>query len=197
MSKSVDIITSDTPQTSEPFSIVVGGQVQLHAYGLQASDRVLIEIVDATRSGPTTECCPGQVALPEVSSAKVLRCRNGARAILTTEYPTLTLDSPQDVQLRARVEADDLAIVRVSLLESDASDCSTCHCVEPYAASYPLDPRGFAFAPGDAIDPDATVLYTDEVTGDIVSLYPTPRIGATVAVRSEGDIVVGYARNKE
>lgn len=195
--KSIDIITPDTPQTSDPFVIEVGGQIQLHAQGLQNGDRVLVEIVDTTRSGPLpTECCPGPVALPEVSAAKVLRCRNGARAILTAEYPTLTFDSPQDVQLRARVEADETAVIRVSLLRSRASDCSICHCVEPYAASYPLTPLGFAFTPGDAMDPEATIPHT--IGGvDLVFLYPAPRIGATIPVRDGDAAVVGYARNKE
>jgi hypothetical protein len=166
----------------------------LYAQGLQGADRVLVEMVDTTRSGALpTECCPGAVALPEVSSARVYRCRNGARAILTADHPTLVMADPQGVQLRARLEADDLSLATVTLLATEVSGCCACECVEPYCPSYALAPRGYAFAPGDAADPDADVPHL--VNGDLVYLYPTARIGAAVPVRS-GNAVVGYAAGK-
>ena len=190
----VEIITPDTATVSEPFVLNAGEQAHLFAEGLQNDDRVLIEIVGTTRSGPLpNDCAPGEVALPEVFVSNVLRCRNGARAILTRNYPSLTLDRPLLVQLRARLEADDDAIVRVSMLRTDAVMLAApCDCVEPYCASYPLAPRGYAFADGDATDPDATVSYP--VPGGTVRLYPTLRPEATVPVR-RGAQVVGYALN--
>lgn len=194
MNASTMLITQDTGRVSEPFEVPVGGQVQLLATGLQGDDRVLVEIVSITASGPLpSECCPGPVALPEVNIAQVLRCRNGARVILTAAHPTVQFDTPQGVPLRVRAEADELSLVEVELQAVQASGCDACQCVEPYCPSFPLSPRGYAFADGDARDPDASVAY--QIGADVVYLYPSARIGAAVPVRA-GATVLGYAANR-
>ena len=191
------IITTEVT-TSEPFTIGVGKAVTLLAKGLQGNDYAIVDIVVTSTSGPQrSECCPGEVALPEVTSTVPLRCRNGARAILTATHPWLVLDAPQDVELRVRVVADPVSVVTVSMGEHKGESCATCQCVEPWAASVPLVTAngrlGFAFAPSDLRDPEATVAYTT-VSGGTVYLFPTPRPGANVLVDDGG--IIGYAANE-
>lgn len=65
-----------------------------------------------------------------------------------------------------------------------------------YDASYPLPGYGFMYQPGDAVDPEATV-EMNECNGTVMGwLYPTPRVGATVAVRNCQGEILGYARNR-
>lgn len=196
------IITPLIGPISEPFKIAVGQQITLVAQGLQNTDRVVVEVITTTPSAPGMDpCCPGPVALPEVATAEPLRCRNGARAILTASHPWLVLDAPQDVELRARLIADDLAIVTVSMGPSDSADCHACECREPYRAVYPITNdeglvQGYGFVTGPEEDPDATALLVTLAPGVSVWVYPTPRVGASVPVLNEaGTAVLGYAVN--
>lgn len=195
------IITQLTGPISEPFQIPVGGQVTLLAQGLQATDRVIVEVVTTTSSAQGMDvCCPGPVALPEVATAVPLRCRNGARAMLTPQYPWLVLDAPQDVELRARLIADDLAIVTVMLGVSDSAACHPCECREPYQASYPVRDAegnllGYAFVSGAEEDPEATALLETLAPTVHLWLYPDSRPGASVPIFTTGGALAGYAVN--
>lgn len=195
-------IVSTEQTVSEPFEISNGKQATLVAYGLEDGDQVVVEIVNTTRALPATGdvCCPGTVGLPEISSVALLRCRNGARIVMTKDHPWAVLDAPQGLQLRVRVITTDLAAtITVDKVESASNGCMSCACEEPYCASYPMTDGGFGFIAGDMKDPEATIALTP-CPGDLVSptvyLFPTPRPGATAAQRACDGTLIGYAMNQ-
>lgn len=192
------IITPDIRQ-SKPFDVKPGKQITLHATGMQPGDQVFVDLLAFTRAGPAADwCCQTGPYQAGITEAVPLRCRNGARVVLTSDFPWVTLNAPQSVPLRARVVADDLAQITVNSEESTAaSGCDTCPCTEPYCASYPLSAGGFAFAAGDLRDPEATVAVNPcGGTGPEVFVFPTPRPFATAPVLDCNGVVVGYASNQ-
>lgn len=112
-------------QTSNPFTIPSGGQVTLFAHGLQGADKVVVEVVSITKiSGGGSLCCPEPVSLPEVVNAIPLQltcsCETGP-VQLTAEKPWVVFDTPQMVSLRARVIADDTAVISVEMFETKSA----------------------------------------------------------------------------
>lgn len=65
-----------------------------------------------------------------------------------------------------------------------------------FDASYPLPGQGFMYQPGDVVDPAANVEMKTCSKQLLGWLYPTPRPGATVAVKSCQGEVIGYAKNR-
>lgn len=184
------------------FKIDAGKQITLIANGLASGDQVVVEIVDTTRGLPATGdlCCPGPVSLPEIAGITPLRCRNGARVMMTAEHPWVVLDGPQEIYMRVRAVTSDLsAAITVDKVDTDAGGCMNCACEEPYCASYPLIDGGFGFIAGDIKDPEATVALAP-CTGDVVTptvyLFPTPRPGATAAQKDCDGAVIGYGMNR-
>lgn len=113
--------------TSEPFTIEK--QVTLFATGLQGNDRVVVEVVSMSKSGPQGDfCCPGQVALPEVQATTpliVCGCDGVKAAVeLTATTPWVVLTVPQKVPLRARKLVADDAVVEVELHETSSACCA-------------------------------------------------------------------------
>lgn len=113
--------------TSQPFTIEK--QVTLFATGLQGADKVVIEVVSMSRSGPGGDfCCPGAVALPEVQSAvplKVCGCGGVKETVeLTALSPWVVLSTPQKIPLQARKIVDADAIVEVELHETNSPCCA-------------------------------------------------------------------------
>lgn len=105
---------------SKPFTIPFGGQLTLLATGLAVGEFVDINIVTMTSSGDTSmdPCCPGAVTLPEVEwSFKLLT--------LTHEKPWAVIDKPQIFSLQAVLTADEDAVVRVYVEQTDSRCCST------------------------------------------------------------------------
>jgi hypothetical protein len=192
------IIINPAIRQSPAFQIDPGKQITLHATGLQDCDQVIVEVLALTRAGPTGDwCCNTSVGPTEVTEAVPLRCRNGARVVLTKAFPWATLDSPQLLPLRVRVIADDLAQITVSKEETTSTGCGACACVEPYSASYPLPAGGFGFMDGDLKDCEATVAVNPcDGNGPEVWVYPTPRPLATAPVYNCGGEVLGYAPNQ-
>jgi hypothetical protein len=191
------IITPELRQ-SQPFDIRPGEQVTLHATGMQEGDQVVVELLALSRASAASDwCCqtgPQQAATTE---ATLLRCRNGARVLLTQAFPWVTLSSPQSVPLRVRVIADDLAQITVNSEKSPAAGAADCDCVEPYSASYPLPGGGFAFAQGDMRDPEAVVAVNPcNGAAPEMFIFPTPRPFATARVLDCDGEVVGYAANQ-
>ena len=113
------------PEVDESAPFVIDKQVTLYARGLQVSDKVVIEVVSMTKSGPRGDfCCPGQVVLPEIDGAVPLLVRDccADKAVeLTALRPWVVLDAPQQVPLRARVVAAQDASVEVELFENTTS----------------------------------------------------------------------------
>lgn len=181
---------------SQPFFIRPGKQVTIHAVGLQGCDKVEVDILDIEKAGdPKGWCCVTEYGV-DITSTTPLRCRNGARVILTATHPFATLSTPQEIPLRVRVVSDDLADVSVYSYETAATGLDVCPCVEPYSASYPLVHGGFGFMAGDEKDCDATVEVTPCLGGPSLWVYPTARIGATAPVYDGAGTVVGYAPNQ-
>lgn len=195
-------IVSSEQTLSDPFEIPSGKQVTLISYGLEEGDQVIVEIVSTTRALPSSGdvCCPGPVGLPEISTVTPMRCRNGARIVMTKEHPWAVLDGPQGIQLRARVITSDLAAtITVDKIETSGGGCMACSCEEPYCASYPMTDGGFGFIAGDMKDPEATVLLEpcpDDLITPPVYLFPTPRPGATAPQKDCEGNLVGYAMNR-
>jgi hypothetical protein len=192
-----EIISTDL-RVSKPFDIKPGRQITIRALGLQDCDQVIVEVLSLTRAGPGGNwCCYTGPAQAEIFDAVPLRCRNGARVILTKAFPWATLDAPQQVPLRARVIADDLAQISVEMEETESVGCDICACVEPYSASYPLPNGGFGYMDGDFKDCEATVAVNPcNGDGPEVWIYPTPRPNATAPVYDCDGNVVGYAPNQ-
>lgn len=178
---------------SELFELPPHSGMNLKADGLQGDDYVIVELLQVTSAGPQGGVrCPGPVSLPDVANAVPLRCRNGARHILTANHPFMRLDSPQIGQLRLRFHPEagdqDVELTQVKVWQERASGlpgCADCQCVEPYRATYliantPAGQTGFAYVTGDDRDPDATTEFTQD--GETIYLYPTPRRNATVRV---------------
>jgi len=190
------IITSEIRQ-SNVFMVRTGHQVTLQAVGLQGTDHVIVEILGLDRGAPRgTFCCPNPTKPSEIISVTPLRCRNGARVILTKEFPTATLSSPQETPLRARVIADVTAVVTVDAEETEGVGCDTCACVEPYCASYPLPGGGYGYINGDFKDPEATVdVNACQGSGPTAWIFPTARFGATAPQYDCAGTLIGYARN--
>lgn len=112
---------------STPFT--VKKQVTLYATGLQGADKVVVEVVSISRSGPGGDyCCPGPVALPEVQDGVplvVCGCDGVKGPVeLTATQPWVVINAPRSVPLRARKIADDDAVIEVELHETDG--CSNC-----------------------------------------------------------------------
>lgn len=192
------IVTADRT-ISDVFTIESGRQVTLHAIGLQGDDHVIIEILGLSRAGPGgTFCCPNPAGPAEVTEALPLRCRNGARVILTANFPTVTLDTPQEVPLRARVIADISASITVDTVDTEnTGGCDTCPCIEPYCPSYPLPGGGYGFVDGDMRDPEATVdVQACNGQGPVAWIFPTPRPNATTPQYSCSGAIVGYGANR-
>lgn len=192
------IITPDVRE-SQPFEITPGRQITLHAIGMQECDQVIVEVLGLTRAGPGGNwCCYNGPHQADITEAVPLRCRNGARVILTHAFPWATLNAPQSLPLRARVIADDLAQISVELEETESQPgCEICPCEEPYCASYPLPQGGFGFIEGDLRDCEATVdVAPCAGNGPVAWVYPTPRPGATAPVYDCAGNIVGYARNQ-
>lgn len=194
-------IVSSEQTVSEPFSIPSGKQITLMAYGLEDGDQVIVEILGTTRSAPSSGdfCCPGPVSLPEISTVAPMRCRNGARVMMTKDHPWVVLDGPQELLMRAKVITTDItATITVDKVESASTGCMTCACEEPYCPSYPMIDGGFGFIAGDMKDPEATVVLApcpgDTITPTIY-LFPTPRPGATAAQKDCDGNLIGYASN--
>lgn len=195
------VIITSVLTLSEPFVIEPGKTLALQANGLQGTDYAIVEMVQTTRSGAArSECCPGDVVLPEIASALPLRCPNGARYIMTARQPWLEIPAPRGMELRVRVVADSVSVVTVEAdFSSFGPTCASCACVEPWCPSFYLDAKncrsGWAFAPSDERDPEATVNYTSQ-SGQTCFLFPTARPGATVLITDTAGAVIGYAANK-
>lgn len=112
------------PEVDESAPFTIENQVTLFASGLQGSDKVVIEVVSMTKSGPSGDlCCPGPVSLPEINGAVPLLVRDccADKAVeLTALKPFVVLDAPQKIPLRARVVAGAGATVEVELFETDS-----------------------------------------------------------------------------
>lgn len=197
----MQILAADQTESSL-FKIDAGKQITLIANALASGDQVVVELVDTTRGLPATGdvCCPGPVSLPEIAGITPLRCRNGARVIMTQDHPWVILDGPQEVYMRVRAITDDIgAAITVDKVETASTGCATCACEEPYCASFPLVDGGFGFIAGDMKDPEATVAFApcpgDTIT-PTVYLFPTPRPGATAAQKDCDGALIGYGMNR-
>jgi hypothetical protein len=115
---------------SQAFMIYPGKQITLHATGLFGDDKVIIEIVELSKAPDFkgNPCCDLAAINIEVLAAVQLKCANGNRAELTAEYPWFVVEAPQNVTLRARVEADPGASISVDLTETDSDGCLSCTC---------------------------------------------------------------------
>lgn len=113
------LIATDA-RTSEPFKIQ--HQITVFASGLQGTDTVEFDVVSITKSAPASGdvCCPGQVGLPDINSVNPLKTCDGTAVKLTAAKPWIVIDMPQQVPLRARVVADDAAVVEVEYFETDS-----------------------------------------------------------------------------
>lgn len=113
--------------TSEPFTIEK--QVTLFATGLQGADKVVVEVVSMSKSGPQGDlCCPGPVALPEVQATTpliVCGCDGVKAAVeLTATNPWVVLNYPHEIPLRARKIVADDAVVEVELYKTSGACCA-------------------------------------------------------------------------
>jgi len=196
------VIIPSVATASEPFTIDMGETLALQANGLQGTDYAIVEMVGTTRPGPGTNCgpCASTVVLPEITSTLPLRCPNGARYIMTARQPWLEIPAPRGMELRVRVVADPVSVVTVEAdFTPHGPTCASCACIEPWCPSFYLDAKncrsGWAFAPTDERDPEATVNYTSQ-SGQTCFLFPTARPGATVLITDAAGAVIGYAANK-
>lgn len=193
------IITSEV-RVSNVFYIRTGKQLTLQAVGLQGDDYVIVEVLGLDRARLPAQgnfCCDSKVPPSEIISITPLRCRNGARVILTRHFPFATLTSPQNTPLRARVVADVTAVITVDAEETEGSGCDVCACVEPYCASYPMPGGGYGFVDGDMKDPEATVdVQACDGQGPVAWIFPTARPGATAPQYDCTGALIGYAENR-
>lgn len=108
---------------SAPFKIPYGKQLTLLATGLNPGETVGFEILSLTVAGPAGDvCCPGLVNLPDIDWTAPLKvacgCEEPALVELTSDMPYVILNYPQQIFLRAKVDAEDDAVVEVHLYET-------------------------------------------------------------------------------
>lgn len=107
---------------SQTMSIKPGGQITVVAFGLSGNDKVKFEVVLTPAIAPDNcKCPPGKVELPSVgASAPLIKC--GVQPTLDANNSFIVLDAPQNVGLRAVLEADDVAGIYVIALSSNTAD---------------------------------------------------------------------------
>lgn len=122
----------DVREYSETFRIPLGGQVTVVAMGLEAGETVSFEIIDtpAIVRDPCA-CPPGKVELPQAGAKSDLTCcRVGVK--LRAINPYAVMDSPQGVNMRAKLNAANSDDIWVWLTESDTpyltNDMRGCAC---------------------------------------------------------------------
>lgn len=118
-------------QLSAPFKIPAGKQLTLLATGLAAGEKVTFELLALTSAGPGGDiCCPGAVSLPDIAWSAPLKtggCCDAPVAVeLTSDMPYVVLSRPQEILLRAKVEASDDAVVEVHAFETVHSGSCIC-----------------------------------------------------------------------
>lgn len=125
----MDIITLTEVQ-SRTFIIQPGKQITLYATGLVGDDRVVVEMLYLSRAPDWSSdpCCNLAQASIEVLAAVPLKCADANEVVMTAEYPWVTLDAPQNVPLRVRVEGDPAAVVTVELHITESDGCLECTC---------------------------------------------------------------------
>jgi hypothetical protein len=128
------VVVSPGQTTSGVFKIAPGKQITLYAAGLSGADKVVLEILElseGTSDFTGNYCCPAGALKTEIIRRTPLLCPDGRQAVLTADFPFGTLDAPQNVPIGVRVIADSLALVTVSVEESDSSGCMSCICDRP------------------------------------------------------------------
>lgn len=115
------------------FTIQMGKQATLHAKGLAGDDKVYVEILELSKAPDFTgnPCCTFYRTDIQVIARTPLLCPDGRPVVLTADYPVGALDTPQNVTLGVRVEADDAAVVSIEMYETDSDDCLSCICDRP------------------------------------------------------------------
>lgn len=123
-------IVSPNQSASKTFIIYPGKQVTLYATGLSGDDKVYVELLHLSRAPEFNgnPCCDISPVDIQILGTTILKCADGNEAVLTAEYPFFVLDTPQNVPLRVRVDADPSALVTVELQESDSDGCMACTC---------------------------------------------------------------------
>jgi len=125
----VDLV-SPYKSTSSYFIIQPGKQVTLYATGLTGDDKVYIELLHLSRAPDFVGnvCCDALPPNIQILGTTVLKCSDRNEAVMTAEYPFFVLDTPQNVPLRVRVDADPSAQVTVELQETESDGCMACTC---------------------------------------------------------------------
>ena len=124
------LIDKDSTQ-SAPFKIPSGKQLTVLATGLNPGEKVVFELLALTAAGPGGDvCCPGPVSLPDIAWSAPLKIECGGddpvAVELTADMPWKVLHQPQEILLRAKVIADDDAVVEVHSFETSQSGSCLC-----------------------------------------------------------------------
>lgn len=119
---------------SETFSVPIGGQVTVAAFGLSGGDTVTFEMVlTPAMKADVCKCPPFKVELPSVGSAEPLRCCTGPVTISATN-PYAIIDAPQNIGLRAILNTQDPSGIHVWVFESNTRNVTErmrgCPCGE-------------------------------------------------------------------
>lgn len=126
------LIDKDSTQ-SAPFKIPAGKQLTLLATGLNPGEKVTFELLALTAAGPGGDvCCPGPVSLPDIAWSAPLKvlgacdCDGPTAVELTNDMPYVILSRPQEILLRAKVDAADDAVVEVHAFETRSVNSCAC-----------------------------------------------------------------------
>lgn len=121
--------------TSDSFVIPIGGQVTVFAFGLEPDDEITFDMLYVpSLAGDPCDCPPGgQAELPQAAAVERLRCC-GESIRLTYDNPYVILDSPQNIFIRANLEAEDTMAVTSWLVTTNTPNVNDrlrgCQCGE-------------------------------------------------------------------
>lgn len=118
---------------SDVLYIPAGRQVTFEAFGLSGADTVEFDLLELSKAPEATGdyCCVVPSSAVEVLSATPMRCADGRLTRLTAEFPVGTMDGPQGVYFRARVNAPPAAIITVDAHDTEVKGCARCICDIP------------------------------------------------------------------
>lgn len=110
------------PAQSQTFAIEYGKQLTITSVGLDSGDTVTFQIVFVPAVDPDN-IPAGRVRLPSVAAYSTLKVR-GQTVTLSSDNPSIILDTPQRTLLRAVLNTSDPGNIRVWAVESNTSDVS-------------------------------------------------------------------------
>lgn len=122
-------------EVSGTFAVPVGGQLTVYGFGLQPGDKITFEMLYVpTLKGEPCETPPGgQAELPQAAAVAPLLCC-GKEIAVTIDNPYVVIDAPQNILLRAVLEAEDIPSIASWAIETKTANVNDrmrgCQCEE-------------------------------------------------------------------